>query len=283
MNKLSLKYSYLFFILSVIYSTSGAQNQMKNLIFENDFREIDSSKYEVYYEVEVVTDILKTNEKIIDLQVLQIGEESSFYFSKILFQNDSINTILENQGADYYHSIPKAATKYEIIRDRKTKTFEVTYRSDDIVFRYFEDIPKLNWIIHNEKCTVQQYMCQRATTNFRGREYEAWFTTEIPIRLGPYKFGGLPGLILEIQDSKKHYVFKCIGIKKLKTPKAIKIRKWDYTETTREKLNDFLERKHKNPTNYYNTRGVTLMTKKDGRFVEVSKNSSWPYNPIELE
>ena len=54
----------------------------------------------------------------------------------------------------------------------------------------------------NQK-TISGLTCQLAKTNFRGRSYEVWFTNKIPTFAGPWKFHGLPGLIIEISDSTK--------------------------------------------------------------------------------
>ena len=61
-----------------------------------------------------------------------------------------------------------------------------------------DDIPKMDWTI-NEDSTVQVlgYECHKATTTFRGRTWAVWFTEEIPLNIGPWKLGGLPGLILK--------------------------------------------------------------------------------------
>jgi GLPGLI family protein len=53
------------------------------------------------------------------------------------------------------------------------------------------------WTLHPEHKRFGQYDCRRATGKYRGRDYEAWYTLEIPIPTGPFKLGGLPGLILE--------------------------------------------------------------------------------------
>lgn len=46
-------------------------------------------------------------------------------------------------------------------------------------------------------------MTQKATCDFAGRKWIAWFTTEIPIQDGPYKFYGLPCAYCEIRRPNK--------------------------------------------------------------------------------
>jgi len=68
------------------------------------------------------------------------------------------------------------------------------------------DIPsKIEWNLSREKKEIANYTCYKATTIFRGRKWEAWYTNDIPLSYGPLKFAGLPGLILEISDDTKEY------------------------------------------------------------------------------
>jgi GLPGLI family protein len=60
----------------------------------------------------------------------------------------------------------------------------------------------IDWKILNDEKIISGYRCQKATGRFRGREYTAWFTKEIPVPYGPWKLFGLPGLILAVQDKK---------------------------------------------------------------------------------
>jgi GLPGLI family protein len=60
-----------------------------------------------------------------------------------------------------------------------------------------DSIPKLDWKLEPEKKMIGQYECQKATTTFRCANYTVWFTTAIPLSLGPWKLGGLPGLIVD--------------------------------------------------------------------------------------
>jgi len=61
--------------------------------------------------------------------------------------------------------------------------------------------------------TIEGYLCQKAICSWRGRDYETWFTSEIPISEGSWKFHGLPGLIIKLHDTQKHYEFDLLEFK----------------------------------------------------------------------
>lgn len=65
----------------------------------------------------------------------------------------------------------------------------------------------LEWQLLNEVKTIKNFKCNKATVNFRGRTFVAWYTLDIPISAGPWKFYGLPGLILEITDTENMYTW----------------------------------------------------------------------------
>jgi len=66
-----------------------------------------------------------------------------------------------------------------------------------------EPNPKINWKIEKETKKIGNFTCQKASANFRGRNYIVWFTFDIPVKFGPWKLNGLPGLILEAYDKNK--------------------------------------------------------------------------------
>lgn len=84
----------------------------------------------------------------------------------------------------------------------------------------YSEEPKFNWNISNEKQKIGEYNAQKATTEFGGKKWTAWFSTDLPFQDGPYKFSGLPGLIVKIEDEGKNYSWILQGNKKVK----------DYTE-----------------------------------------------------
>jgi GLPGLI family protein len=65
-----------------------------------------------------------------------------------------------------------------------------------------EKTPFIEWKILDEAKLIKSYKCYKAVSHFRGRNYTAWFTTDIKIIDAPWKFYGLPGLIMDIYDEK---------------------------------------------------------------------------------
>ena len=65
----------------------------------------------------------------------------------------------------------------------------------------------IDWTISEETRIIQDMVLQKAECDFRGRHYIAWFNPKIPIPDGPWKLRGLPGLIMEAYDEKKHIQF----------------------------------------------------------------------------
>lgn len=108
------------------------------------------------------------------------------YYSKILFNLNS-NLLIENR-----------------FDRRGTKKF----------LSIKEDIPQIKWNILNETKQISGYICKVATTKFRGRNYYAYFTEQIPISYGPWKFNGLPGLIISISDDDNIYRWDLKSVKK---------------------------------------------------------------------
>lgn len=96
-----------------------------------------------------------------------------------------------------------------VARNNTTQEFFYNNRKDFYFMQVFfdeelyvkEDDFDWKWQLEDEVKQLGNYSCQKATTHFRGREYTAWFTQEIPLSFGPWKFYGLSGLILEVYDA----------------------------------------------------------------------------------
>ena len=97
----------------------------------------------------------------------------------------------------------------------------------------------MEWELINEKKQIAGFSCQKSQTFAFGRKFIAWFTTEIPISDGPYKFRGLPGLIIEVYDYQRHFVFSLIRHDKNDNEVVIKLpelRMRKLITTTKDKL-----------------------------------------------
>jgi GLPGLI family protein len=162
------------------------------------------------------------------------------------------------------------------------------------VYSYTEPANQMEWEILPDTQTLLSYSCQKAKTTFRGREFEAWFAFDIPINEGPWKFSGLPGLILKVADSRGHYVFECIGLEQTHTP--IEFADRDYLKTNRRDLSRVKRKFYEDPMAAMESiratapagANVRVMTRtSDGSTVDMSemreRMRNRAYNPIELE
>ncbi|PXW17315.1 GLPGLI family protein [Chryseobacterium sp. CBTAP 102] len=143
---------------------------------------------------------------------LDISPEKSVFYSENRIKRDSIMQRAFQGGGgrasinrDQLESL-RTNISYSIEKD---KTNQKTYFKDRIgrdIYSYEEDRP-LNWKIESETRKIGDYKVQKAETDFGGRKWTAWFTTDLPYQDGPYKFGGLPGLIVKVEDDKGDYSF----------------------------------------------------------------------------
>ena len=143
--------------------------------------------------------------------------------------------------------------------------------------RYEEKWSGQEWTLEADTASFLGHSCQKATCRWRGRDYVAWFAPDIPIRRGPWKFGGLPGLILKIHDADCLYVFEAVAIEKGHFP-IYQYPKEEFMKSTRThtwKLQIAYNR------NYLKTAGIRSFNE-DGTIGDL-KSSPHDYDPMELE
>lgn len=143
--------------------------------------------------------------------------------------------------------------------------------------RYEEKWSGQEWTLEEDTASFLGHPCQKATCRWRGRDYVAWFAPDIPIRRGPWKFGGLPGLIMKIHDVDSLYVFEVVAIEKGNFP-IYQYPKEEFMKSTRThtwKLQIAYNR------NYLKTAGIRSFNE-DGTIGDL-KSSPHEYDPMELE
>lgn len=85
-------------------------------------------------------------------------------------------------------------------------------------FVYEETLNPVEWTLTEDIDSVCGYQCIKAIGEYGGRQWEVWFTPEIPVAMGPWKLGGLPGLIMKAKDSDNLHCFEAISFRKGCTP-----------------------------------------------------------------
>ncbi len=223
-----------------------------------------------------------------DNMLLQIGADGLSKFSSL--KNLTIDSIIAGSTPEQI-----AAAVYEGKLDNgESMTIYKNYPSGKLThtekvctdwFRYEEDIPALEWELTDSVINVLGYECHGAKCNFRGREWTAFYSEEIPLADGPWKLQGLPGLIMKASDRNGHYIFECIGIRS-KADRPITIYKVPYNNVDRNSYYDARHRYEVNPYSYYEATTGSHVTVTDGSgnpLPEAYDPVELPYGYIELD
>jgi len=143
---------------------------------------------------------------------LDISAEKSLFYSENRFKRDSILQKAFSSGGgrgsvsrEQMEGV-RTNINYSVEKDKASQKTIFKDRIGRDVYVYEEDRP-LNWKMSSETTKIGEYKVQKATTDFAGRKWTAWFTTDLPYQDGPYKFGGLPGLIVKVEDENGDYSF----------------------------------------------------------------------------
>ena len=149
------------------------------------------------------------------------GDESYFQSVKTMSNdNDDLNYKLAS-------AILQSNLKYYLNVSTREKLTEVeAYGKKFIILDSIND-----WEITKEQKKIGNYTCYKAVTKKVSLNNEGtfisdiivWFTTDLPYSFGPIGYGGLPGLILELQDGTIKYKLEKIKyLNKLKITKPVK-------------------------------------------------------------
>lgn len=169
-----------------------------------------------------------------DLFILQIGKNISKFYSYYTFQADSLGKTPDgnkvwkeifNKSLDdltrhrdktrFLSSFPRARSATFVYKNYPQGQMTVT---DGVVGEhaiYKDTLYAQQWQITDSTKTVLGYTCQKAECDFRGRRWTVWFAPDIPVSDGPWKLGGLPGLIMEAYDRGKQYYFVIVGLEQV--------------------------------------------------------------------
>ena len=158
------------------------------------------------------------------MTILDVVKDKSIYRDYTIVAQDSILKIQIEamQKSGLFKDISKSVTMpkfsekiYKFYPSMKVQYVDrVANGFTPMNIGYNEDL-KFNWKIDAQKEKIGAYNAQKATTEYGGRKWTAWFTADIPLQDGPFKFHGLPGLIVKVTDDGNNYSWELKGNKKV--------------------------------------------------------------------
>lgn len=204
------------------------------------------------YEYQFSIDSTKTDSLKKEFTNLDIFPTKSYFYGQAKFASDSImNNSIIQQRKSTPNSVSYSSTTDEwnisYLIEKSYPSFKTTWLTNiEETNMIVEETPVLKWQILPETQKIENYNCQKATTNFGGRIWEAWFSKDLPFPDGPYKFHGLPGLIVKLEDKTKSHQFLLKGSKKLKAEDH----SWEYISALEKEAKNEFQGVKVSPTQY---------------------------------
>lgn len=216
-------------------STCLAQDK----VFKSDYRAV--------YKMSFVADSLKPENVEEEYAELLINGDHSIFRTVAQGVIDSAIYTALQQGSKPENNMTlyinnKTKFQYSIWKSTdKVIYFDQIYPGFTDFYYYEEAVDKQNWQILDDTVSINGYLCQKATMQYGNRKWTALFAPSIPISSGPYKFAGLPGLILYVADEKEQWKFELTALTKKRTISPYTDTRFRYAEMDREKF--YSERK----------------------------------------
>lgn len=179
--------------ISIIFSITSAVSYAQN--------------YRVFYDMKYKTDSL-SNEYVDKVMILDVNEHTTRFYSYKLYQSDS--TLIANEKQNLITMSKSMDYDFMVVgQDNKiSKYHRILYD----IYELQENQTELNWHISKDTKKIKNFTAQKATLDYQGRKWEAWFARELPYAEGPYVFGQLPGLIIYMSDLDQNYIFSMTEI-----------------------------------------------------------------------
>ncbi|MBW7674587.1 GLPGLI family protein [Chryseobacterium chendengshani] len=242
----------------------------------------------------------RTDNRHEELFLLQVADDRAFFASTISLKGDSVmavsGTSIKNPDGSITFGwkdgvIPKTGLSFTIIQSNENTQY---FRLAGMSLLTYKEPVKKNWKLVDETMVINTIICKKAEITSKGRNWIAWYSPEIPFPYGPYKFSGLPGLIIKITDDKGDFDFelvKSVPQSQLKG-KLVNIKKSRYTEaveTTQAKLKQAVRNADANATALLASYGTTIikgqemLRQKEKEREKATEENKKYENPIELE
>jgi GLPGLI family protein len=210
----------------------------------------DQALYKATFHISFQTDSTNPASLVQEEAVLLIGKNVTKFESANKIARDSMMSDKNTQqnigtALSQIGKIPKTKFLFVIYQ----YNHQIIYRDQIVTERFqYVETPDFNWQLVNNDSVIAGYTCKMATCHYGGRNYTAWYTEEIPIPTGPYKFFGLPGFIVAVQDSLQQLQFVLTGFKKITDNTIITPGQQNYTQVSKSVFLETLKKYKSNPS-----------------------------------
>jgi GLPGLI family protein len=208
-----------------------------------------------------MTDTTKPNEITSENMILYLGKNSSLYksYDKVLRDSAMKEQMVRLKteaasGGGFNIQLPpgKPGSTVSFYKNiSRSKLNRVEYLLKNYLIE--EELPAINWTVMQETKDIGGLSCQKATAAFRGRNYTAWFSAQLPYSNGPWKLGGLPGLIVEAADENNQVVFRFTGFEDVSSKNISVMLPADGIKATDKEFTQLKEMATKDPQAFINT------------------------------
>lgn len=170
-----------------------------------------SQSKQFLYEYRYIPDSTEKKQTMTEIMVLDIDKKRSLFFGQEMYRSDS--TLVSDSKKGIFSMPPdKLMISEQVIKYPNSSQIEYSKIISYGKYLVNQEV-KLPWKLNPEFKTILHHKVQKASVAFGGRQWTAWFAKDIPFQDGPYKFYGLPGLILELEDDGKNHRYVLKGIR----------------------------------------------------------------------
>lgn len=187
------------------------------LLFADDYLYpedvLDNETVRIYYNMTIHLDNMSVNPQ--DNWILQVGPHYSRFLTEAHFMADSVLRTNDRAYAQLSRIRERSLFPFNhdcYYIDRNTGSLEFTGRLAADDFSYIEAVPVINWRIIDSTKIICGFDCKKAIGDYGGRSFEVYYTESLPSPVGPWKLGGLPGVILSAEDAGGTYSFLAFKI-----------------------------------------------------------------------
>ena len=177
---------------------------------------VDVARLEFVYEQTEVDTVLSRSETV--PCILHVGGRYTHYEDYHQFQQDSVYQTLNweityGKSEEVYNMYP-SDLRWDCLYDMRDGRYRVNDAYSFDLYTYEDSTAQFDWTLLPDTTTVCGYVCRKAEATFRGIRWTAWYAPEIPLGIGPWKFNGLPGLVLWAYDDKGTHDVKLTAVRR---------------------------------------------------------------------